>query len=389
MGGELAARAVTAGLDRTDGSTRRLAVQQRESLRHEVVSLALERHADRQARPVTVFQNFDKLSGAWLLSLPGPDTGLSSKVFTEAIAAHLCLPSPAVVTGGWVGKNTVRGGAVIDKFGDAVMNCRHLPGDTWRHRHDTGKLAIVYECLNAGLVHDCEVYGLFADLIPAQAVNNRGESLEWGRARQGLVPDFKIRLPTPEGLTDHLAELKFIGAGVSWFPRGVRGKGTDRRAAGLPLLYKRALDRIDQTHHNTPPGQTGPLVRRLQSYGKLEGLVVGPWGEGSKDLHSLVKTIAETKVANKARSLGRDLSDKELGIVVTQVRKYLSTSFIRAQGLCLLNRLCFLGEGAREAAGRRDLARRLEEDRRRERLAHYMAHVRGHGLSREGHIFVT
>ena len=58
--------------------------------------------------------------------------------------------------------------------------------------------------------------------------------------------------------------------------------------------------------------------------------MVGPWGEGSKDMHSLVKTIAETKVATKARALGRDLSDKELGIVVTQLRKYLSNSFIQA-----------------------------------------------------------
>ena len=278
---------------------------------------------------------------------------------------------------------------MIDQFGDAVMNCRYLPGDTWRHRHDTGKLAIVYECINAGLVHDCEVFGLFADLIPAQAVNSRGESLEWGRARQGLVPDFKIRLPTPEGLTDHLAELKFIGAGVSWFPRGVRGKGTDRRAAGLPTLYRTALEKLDRSHHNTPAGQTGPLVSRLQGYGKLEGLVVGPWGEGSKDMHSLVKTIAETKVATKARALGRDLSDKELGIVVTQVRKYLSTSFVRAQSLCLLNRLCFLGEGAVAAAGRRDLARRLEEGRRRDRQATYLAHIRGRGLAREGQIFVN
>ena len=119
--GELAATTVAAGADRTGGSTRRLIVQQREGLRHEVLTLGLQRHADRQARPVTVFQNFDKLSGAWLLALPGPETGLSSKVFSEAMAAHLCLPSPALVSGGWVGKNTVRGGAVIDEFGDAVM----------------------------------------------------------------------------------------------------------------------------------------------------------------------------------------------------------------------------------------------------------------------------
>ena len=50
---------------------------------------------------------------------------------------------------------------------------------------------------------------------PAQAVA-QGENLELGRAHHGLVPDFKLRLPTPEGLTDQLAELKFIGVGVSW-----------------------------------------------------------------------------------------------------------------------------------------------------------------------------
>ena len=116
--------------------------------------------------------------------------------------------------------------------------------------------------------------------------------------------------------------------------------------------------------------------------------MVGPWGEGSKDLHSLVKVLAETKLAAKARSLGRQMSEKELGVVVNQVRRYLSTSFIRAQSLCLINRLSYLGEGAQAAAGRRVVARQLEEGRRRDRQAVYMAHIRGRGLSREGQIFV-
>ena len=68
---------------------------------------------------------------------------------------------------------------------------------------------------------------------------------------------------------------------------------------------------------------------------------MGP-GEGSKDLHNLVKTLAESKVARQARSKGREASDNELGVVVAQVRKYLSTSFIRAQSLCLQNRLAYL-----------------------------------------------
>ena len=181
--------------------------------------------------------------------------------------------------------------------------------------------------------------------------------------------------------------MKFVSAGVSWFPKGVAGRGTDRRAGGLQQLYRKKLLPLDSRYHNTPPGQAGPLVRRLQSYGKLEGLVVGPWGEVSKDMHRLVKVLAESKLAAKARARGRDISDRELGLITTQIRKYLSTAFVRAQSLCLLNRLCFLGEGAKAAAGRRDLVRRLEVGRQRERQAHFQAHIRGMGLSRIGNIF--
>ena len=72
-----------------------------------------------------------------------------------------------------------------------------------------------------------------------------------------------MRLPDPGGLDDNLAELKFIGAGASWFPRGVAGRGADRRANGLPNLYKP----LDARFQGTQAGQSGPLVRRLESFG--------------------------------------------------------------------------------------------------------------------------
>ena len=66
---------------------------------------------------------------------------------------------------------------------------------------------------------------------------------------------------------------------------------------------------------------------------------------------------------SQARALGRQ------GVIVNQIRKYLSNSFVRAQSLCLINRLSYLGEGAQAAAGRRIVARQLEEGRRRDRQA--------------------
>ena len=172
-----------------------------------------------------------------------------------------------------------------------------------------------------------------------------------------------------------------------WFPRGVEGRGTDRRNDTVPAVYRRKLSIIDRKFHGTEPGRTGPLVRRLESYGKLECLVVGPWGEGSKDLHSLIRVLGESRVAYEARAQGKPASDKELGSVIGQIRRVLSVTFVRAQSACLLARLGYLGEGARSAADRRMLAKRMEEARRLERQANHSAHIRGR-MGRVGDLFV-
>ena len=116
-----------AGEGSVNGSTRRKIVEVREKLRGNVIKKALELHHDQNARPVQVWPQLDKLSSAWLLSYPGPHTGMPSIVFSEAACSHLCLPSPACRdrVGEKVGK------AVVDMFGDKVMAAR-LHGDTWR-----------------------------------------------------------------------------------------------------------------------------------------------------------------------------------------------------------------------------------------------------------------
>ena len=55
----------------------------------------------------------------------------------------------------------------------------------------------------------------------------------------------------------------------------------DKRAAGLASYYKRELAKYDRRFHNTQGEETGPLVRLLQSFGKLEALVVA--ADGSLD----------------------------------------------------------------------------------------------------------
>ena len=318
---------------------------------------------------------------------------MSAAVFREALSSHLCLPSPAIRDGGWEGKAVGTRGALIDKFGDAVMGCSEICGDTWRRRHDAVKQAVVQESLLSGVQVDCEVFGLFADLLPAVLVREGGE-LQHARARQGLVPDFKLLLNTPEGPDNCLAELKMIGAGKTWYPRGQEGRGTERRARELSTAYERALWKYDTRFYGAEPrGRAvplpppGPLVHRLRSYGSLQTLVAGPWGDLSDDFHELLKLMAETRVANQARARGYEAGEGELGLAMGAVRRAISVAVVRAQSLCLLERLAFLGPGVRADVERRQLAERLQERRRRDEEAYRQA-LASRGLRGVGRAFV-
>ena len=230
---------------------------------------------------------------------------------------------------------------------------------------------------------DAEVFGLFRDLIPGELIEAGGE-LEHGRQRVGLTPDLLIRLPTPDGVQDCLGEVKTVSAGVTWYPPGSRERGVDRRARGLPATYRRPLSRLDQRYHNTAPGETGPLVSRLQGFGELQCLVMGAWAEGSKDLHSLIQSCAESKVAHLCRSTGRQEMEGQLSIITSQYRRLVSTCVVRANAQCLVSRVGVISPAAREAAHRREVSARMEKRLREERRAQWMASVRGPGWARGG-----
>ena len=57
------------------------------------------------------------------------------------------LPFSAVVASGLVGESLCRRKTSIDPFGDGILKCSDLPGESWRQRHDMVKQAIVSECL--------------------------------------------------------------------------------------------------------------------------------------------------------------------------------------------------------------------------------------------------
>ena len=98
-------------------------------------------------------------------------------------------------------------------------------------------------------------------------------------------------------------------------------------------------------------------------------------------------TFAESQVAATARAQGWEAGPGLLGKLMGEVRRAMSVTVVRAQAVCLLERLAHLGPGAGAAAKRRAVTLRLEEGRRRERQAYDLAQ-QARGASRVGRAFV-
>ena len=385
-------------------------------MRAKVLAKALTQHPDQTARPVWVFPQFDKTACAWLLATPTPETYIPSRLFTEAMAAHLCLPSPCCQ--GKLGQPTGytdRAGnpTVVDTFGDQVM-ATTLCFDTWRNRHDDIQRALVDKALQARVEVEAEVMNCFRDVIPAHAMAPGGD-LEQVRARSGCVPDlrlgFQVALvprpadylprrgrrpavpappaaPTPRpalapgGVDRFIAEIKICGAGPSNYPRGEarsRDKAADRRARGLPALYRGKLRAIDQKYNGTAVGAVGPCEARLAGLGVLLQVVVGAFGDVSTDLERIIRGIAESRVLYLSRESGRPVTDSWTGQVLGAHRRFFSAQFVRSQAHCLVSRMGHLGEEARDRAGQRQVSMAQEERARRGDEAHFAAYVRGRG----------
>ena len=62
---------------------------------------------------------------------------------------------------------------------------------------------------------------------------------------------------------------------------------------------------IRPTYCGTAQGTVGPVELKLGSLGKVQGIVVGAFGEGSDDLHSLIHHLAESRVRVAGPQLGR------------------------------------------------------------------------------------
>ena len=93
------------GKGSVSGTTRKSITEAVENTRAKVLEKALGLVRPKSTRAAWAWRQRDKVSSAWLLAIPGPDTTLTSAEFREAAATNLCLPSPACAQRDTSGQN--------------------------------------------------------------------------------------------------------------------------------------------------------------------------------------------------------------------------------------------------------------------------------------------
>ena len=72
---------------------------------------------------------------------------------------------------------------------------------------------------------------------------------------------------------------------------------------------------------------------------------------GHPSVHELIKVNRENKV--KSRERGVPAFDNMLGVEIGQIRRTLSTDFVRANSVCLLSQLSYFGKNGEKPGQRR------------------------------------
>ena len=137
-----------------------------------------------------VWLNTDQFSTQWVSAIPSPTLGLvlGNDTFGKVFAAYMALPSPACAP--LVGQRVGRHRDASDPPYGVKLTTLALPGDGWRNRHDTLKYLLDRDIREHGVSCSCEVFGLFAPLLPQPGLAEIGNLP--ARKRQGLVPDFRV-----------------------------------------------------------------------------------------------------------------------------------------------------------------------------------------------------
>ena len=187
-----------------------------------------------------------------------------------------------------------------------------------------------------------------------------------------------------------LHEIKLISSSKNRYTVHREGqeatRAVDKRSGELNGEYLAKARRTDQDYCGT---EQDTVERKLGSLGRVHGIVVSAFGEGSDDLHALISHLARSRVRYAGPQLGRSglprSEDAEIALATSFLRKSLSVCAVRGQAQVLLGRLEVIAPGGAAAAQRRNNALLLERRWAQQRRADLLSNLLGKSLLRRGH----
>ena len=303
-----------------------------------------------------LFGQIDDFSSIFLKVLPDSIGRCSPLEWVEIASQYFFLPSSAISS--FVGQPIMerrgRGGAAVicDEFGDKLQGIP-LPFDGYRRQHDDSKNALAEICRLAGVPVQTELLNIFKSVIPpANQAAFAASQNRTTRTSQGIVPDIKIRLQNENGGSgDVLGEVKTLHFGTTTYSfRGAGPRSVDLRALKIQPELEAKLRKADQKHCGAPvDGPPGPMLSRLRSFGPVKGLVFGCIGEVSEDVKSVLYSVSRAagqEFLRRQPSANRSIN---IGNGAWYAKRRLAMVGLRARANLLLDRIQFLGPGAKAA----------------------------------------
>ena len=135
----------------------------------------------------------------------------------------------------------------------------------------------------------------------------------------------------------------------------------EKRQEKVHKEYVNKAKAIDEKNNAPSPG---PALAHLESFGRVRGLVIGPRGEASSDLHALVERVCTVRAEKLVRESSYSLQAAK-AVVKRGVCRRLGSTFVKYNMLCKRLRISILTGGSRSARARLKLqarARSLNEE---------------------------
>ena len=117
--------------------------------------------------------------------------------------------------------------------------------------------------------------------------------------------------------------------------------------------YMAKARKDDRDYNGTPAGVVGPFQARLEEFGRIEALVIGPRGSVSKDMHNLVDHIAEVGTEFHWQSMGARTKIEARGVIKGRLRRAFGICATRAAARLKVSRLGIVLGFGKDAAKRR------------------------------------